>query len=198
LESIGSIRRTEIIQAFLKILSAKGLAKATIREIADAAGCNPGLLHHYFSDKGAIIAASVEYAVNVYKEGLLRGVEEHETATERLRFFLPRYLDIGRLNLEISQAFLDLYALSKTEESIKKPVQECFREGRETVSQVIAQGIKNGEFRKVDPKVMANLILGALEGVTMLWVIDPEQTPVEEIGAQLEDLIENYLKRKSE
>ncbi len=196
MESIGNIRRTEIIEAFFKIISEKGLAKATIREIADTAGCNHGLLHHYFSDKGAIIAASVGYAVNVYREELLEGLEKFESATDQLKFFIPRYLDIGRLNLEISQAWLDLYALSKSEDSIKKPVQECFREARDIISEVIARGIKKGEFRKVNPKVMANVILGSLEGVTMLWVIDPEETPVVDVGKQIEDLIGTYLKKK--
>ena len=193
MESIGDIRRTEIIQAFLKILSEKGLARATIREIADKAGCNPGLLHHYFSDKGEIIAASVEYAVNVYREDLLSGLGKFDTATDQLKFFIPRYLDIGRLNLEVSQAFLDLYALSKTEETIKKPVQECFRDGRDQVGRVIADGIKTGEFRKVNPRVMATTILGILEGVTTLWVIEPEETPLPEVGRLIEDLIGTYL-----
>jgi len=195
-ESIGNIRRTEIIQAFLKILSEKGLAKATIREIADAAGCNPGLLHHYFSDKGEIVAASVEHAANVYREDLLRGLDEFEAAADKLRFFLPRYLDIGRLNLEISRVWLDLYALSKTEESILKPVQQCFRDGRDQVCGFIAQGVKAGEFRKVNPRVMATVILGCLEGVTMLWVIDPEDTPLVEVGELIEDLIGTYLMKK--
>lgn len=196
MKSIGNIRRTEIIQAFFKIISEKGLAKATIREIADTAGCNHGLLHHYFSDKGAIIAASVEHAVNVYREELLEGLEQFETATDQLRFFIPRYLDIGRLNLEISQAWLDLYALSKTEEAIKKPVQECFKEARNIVGELITLGIKKGEFRKVNPRVMANVILGTLEGVTLLWVIDPENTPVSEVGKLVEELIGTYLRKK--
>jgi TetR/AcrR family transcriptional repressor of bet genes len=195
-ESIGKIRRTEIIQAFFKIISEKGLAKATIREIADTAGFNHGLLHHYFSDKGAIIAASVEYAVNVYREELLEGLEGFDSSAEQLKFLIPRYLDIGRLNLQISQAWLDLYALSKTEDSIKKPVQECFREARDLIREIIARGIKKGEFRKVNPRVMASAILGSLEGVTMLWVIDPEGTPVVEVGKQIEDLIGAYLKKK--
>jgi TetR/AcrR family transcriptional repressor of bet genes len=195
-ESIGNIRRTEIIEAFFKIISEKGLGKATIREIADTAGCNHGLLHHYFSDKGAIIAASVEHAVKVYMEDILEGLAEFETATDQLKFLIPRYLDIGRLNLEISQAWLNLYALSKTEESIKKPVQDCFREGRDLIGEVIARGIKTGEFRKVHPRVMATAILGCLEGVTMLWVIDPDETPVVEVGKLLEDLIGTYLVKK--
>lgn len=193
MESIGKIRRTEIIKAFFKIISEKGLARATIREIADTAGCNHGLLHHYFKDKQAIIEASVEYAVNVYREELLEGLEKFDTATEQLRFFIPRYLAIGRLNLEISQAWLDLYSLSKNEDSIKKPVQGCFREARDIIRRVIDSGIKRGEFRKVNSKLLANLILGSLEGVTLLWVIDPDGTPVEEVGKQIEDLIGYYL-----
>ena len=196
MESIGHIRRTEIIQAFFKTLSEKGFAKATIREIADTAGCNPGLLHHYFADKQALIEASVEYAIMVYRADFFEGVQRLDTATDLLRFLIPRYLDIGRLNLQISQAWLDLYAFSKAEDSIKKPVQQCLREGKDMIGEIIAHGIKKGEFRKVNPKVMANVILGALEGVTLLFVIDPEGTPVEDVGKQIEDLIVTYLKKK--
>ncbi len=72
------------------------------------------------------------------------------------------------------QAWLNLYGLSRTEDSIKTRVEECFREARDIVGEVIALGIKKGEFRKVNPRVVANVILGSLEGVTLLWVIDPE------------------------
>jgi hypothetical protein len=40
---------------------------------------------------------------------------------------------------------------------------------------------------------MATAILGTLEGVTTLWVIDPEDTPVVEVGELVEDLIGTYL-----
>ncbi len=81
-------------------------------------------------------------------------------------------------------------------DSIKKPVQECFREARDIVGEVITRGIKKGEFRKVNPRVMATVILGILEGVTTLWVIDPEDTPVVEVGKLIEDLIRTYLVKK--
>ncbi len=194
--SIGDIRRTEIIEAFFRTISEKGFARATIREIADRAGCNHGLLHHYFADKQAIIHASVEHAVNVYKQDLLEGLNKFESAADQLRFLIPRYLDIGRLNLEISQAWLDLYALSKNEASIKKPVQACFREARDIISEVIARGIRDGEFRKVNPRMMATVILGSLEGATLLWVIDPKETPVVEVGRLIEDLIRTYLQKE--
>jgi AcrR family transcriptional regulator len=193
MESIGNIRRTEIIKAFFRIVSEKGFAKATIREIAEAAGCNHGLLHHYFKDKQAIIEASVDYAVTVYREEMEEGLAELDTATEQIRFFIPRYLDLSRRNLEISRAWLDLYALSKNEDSVREPVQECFREARRMIAEVISRGIKRGEFRKVKPEVLASVILGSLEGATTHWVIDPEQTAVEEVGKQIEDLIGTYL-----
>ncbi len=196
MESIGDIRRTEIIEAFFRTISEKGFARATIREIADRAGCNHGLLHHYFEDKQAIIHASVEHAVNVYKQDLLEGLNKFESAAEQLRFLVPRYLDIGRLNLEISQAWLDLYALSKNEASIQKPVQACFREAREIISGVIARGIRDGEFRKVNARVMANVILASLEGATLLWVVDAEETPLKAIGKQIDDLIQTYLQKE--
>ena len=50
----------------------------------------------------------------------------------------------------------------------------------------------------MNPRVMATVILGCLEGVTTLWVIDPEDTPVVEVGRLIDDLIGTYLLKKQE
>ena len=45
-----------ILQASLKILSAKGYENATIADIAKAANVSRGILHYYFSDKEDLVS----------------------------------------------------------------------------------------------------------------------------------------------
>ncbi|CAN0227646.1 unnamed protein product, partial [Phaeothamnion confervicola] len=45
-------RKTEILDAALRVFSSKGFHEASNRDIAEAAGISsPGLIYHYFSDK---------------------------------------------------------------------------------------------------------------------------------------------------
>lgn len=54
-------KRQQIIDGALKVFARKGFAKATNRDVAEAAGINsPGLIYHYFKDKADLLRAVVE------------------------------------------------------------------------------------------------------------------------------------------
>ena len=195
-KSIAEIRKEEIIEAFFKVVSEKGFSKATIREIAHVAGCNHGMLHHYFANKEAIIEAAVDYVMTAYRAELLEGLSHHESAADRIRFLVSWFCDLDRFNLEFSRAWMEFWVLSKTETSVAVALQECYRDIRNIFAEIIRDGINRGEFRKVDATVTANVILASLEGSTMLWVVDPEETPVEATGKQTEEMIADFLAKR--
>ncbi len=53
-------RRAEIVEGLLQVMSAKGYERATITEIAAAAGLASGLVHYHFENKQQILVALVE------------------------------------------------------------------------------------------------------------------------------------------
>ncbi len=54
-------RRQQIIDGALQVFSSKGFEKATNKDIAEAAGIgSPGLIYHYFKDKGDLFRQVVE------------------------------------------------------------------------------------------------------------------------------------------
>ena len=192
-KSIAEIRKEEIIEAFFEVVSEHGFAKATIREIANAAGCNHGMLHHYFPNKEAIIQAAVAHIMNIYKAELLEGLSKHDSAAKQLRFIIPWFFDLNRFNLELSRAWVDFWALSKNEESVSAALKDCYKDVRGIFVEIINRGIRTGEFRKVNARVTANVMLAALEGSTMLWVVDTDETLVKSMGKIIEDMLSHYL-----
>src|SRR5262245_39973950 len=53
-------RRADIVRGLASVMAERGYAKATIKEIARAAGLTPGLVHYHFRDKQQILLSLVE------------------------------------------------------------------------------------------------------------------------------------------
>ena len=71
-------RRQQIVQGLLRVMSERGYERASIAEIAKAAGLSPGLVHYHFAEKQEVLLTLVEQ--------LARGVRERVTARlERTR-----------------------------------------------------------------------------------------------------------------
>ena len=53
-------KRQQIMEAALIVFAEKGYEKATNKDIAEAAGVgSPGLIYHYFEDKGDLLREAV-------------------------------------------------------------------------------------------------------------------------------------------
>ena len=197
-KSIAEIRKEEIIKAFFEVVSEHGFAKATIRETARVAGCNRGMLHHYFDSKESIIEAAVAYVMTAYKAELMDGLSRYDSARDRIRYLIGWFCDLDRFNLQFSRAWMEFWALSKSQKGVSTALQQCYGDIRNICADLIREGIKRGEFRKVNPVVAANVILASLEGSTMLWVVDTDHTPVKAMGKQIEEMVAAHLLKRPE
>ncbi|XXF80068.1 TetR/AcrR family transcriptional regulator [Myxococcaceae bacterium GXIMD 01537] len=53
-------RRQQIVDGLLRVMAERGYERASIQEIARAAGLSPGLVHYHFEDKQEILLTLVE------------------------------------------------------------------------------------------------------------------------------------------
>jgi AcrR family transcriptional regulator len=53
-------RRERLLDAALEVFVSKGIDRATVKDIAQAAGVTPGLLYHYFDGKETLLATLLE------------------------------------------------------------------------------------------------------------------------------------------
>jgi TetR/AcrR family transcriptional repressor of bet genes len=53
------IRKRQLIEATVASIHQNGFADTTIQTISRAAGVSPGIIHHYFGGKGALLAATM-------------------------------------------------------------------------------------------------------------------------------------------
>ncbi|MDC0709412.1 TetR family transcriptional regulator C-terminal domain-containing protein [Stigmatella sp. ncwal1] len=90
-------RRQQIVAGLLRVMSERGYERASVAEIAKAAGLSPGLVHYHFHDKQEILLSLVEQLARGVRERVAAGLARVEGDNPRARVdaFLDAYLATG-------------------------------------------------------------------------------------------------------
>ena len=74
----------------------------------------------------------------------------------------------------------EFYALAGRRKDVRQNLKEYFKEYREMMAAFIQRGIDNGEFRAVDAQSVAITTAALFEGMTLLWMVDPQAINLEQ------------------
>jgi AcrR family transcriptional regulator len=195
--SIAEIRRAEIIEAFLRIVAEKGLARATVREIAGEAGCSHGMVRHYFGNKESMILEVLNYIMAEYKSSFQTGISQHKTAVDRLKFLMSWWVDRKKIDVDWGWTLMEIWVYSKDNPTVFKALQDYYDLARHTIATIIREGIRSQEFRDVDPDSTADLILADLDGLIRLWYANPEKMALKKMAGRATELFEGYLENRA-
>lgn len=154
-------RRTQILEAALKVFSTKGFHKATNKDIAEAAGgISPGLIYWYFKDKQDLLMSLIQQRMAIFQ------LTEHP---EQLMELPPReaLAKIGGLYLSMARAPGNAAFMRVViGEAVRFPqIGELFYKrvvGRVIglISQYLQRQIELGHLRPHDPMIAARSFIG--------------------------------------
>jgi AcrR family transcriptional regulator len=159
-------RRLEILRAAGREFRTRGYAETGMREIAAAADLSPANLYNYFRGKDEILFFCQDNSLdrliaNLEKTRRVRTQSTAKKLAAIIHFHLHCVLD----EVEGSAAHLLINSISARLQKRLLAKRNCYEQG---VRQVIAAGIRCGDFADIDPALAARLILGALNS-TILW-----------------------------
>jgi len=162
----GVAKREEILDAALAVIADHGYRKASVREIADAAGLSPAGLLHYFGTKEELFVAILEARDE-------RDSREHEDED-----FLTAFLAITRHNTAVP-GLVQLYSqLAAEAGDPAHPAHAFFTRRTAQVHAVAREAIvaaqQRGELRDdVDPDWIVRTTHALADGLQPAWMLDP-------------------------
>jgi AcrR family transcriptional regulator len=176
-------RPGEIIDAALALFVEKGFAATRLDDVALRAGLSKAAIYLYFEDKTALFQGVIRQAVASNLGTVEAMLNAHRGPVAHL---LPRILEFmaGR----IEETPLPAIAKLVISESRAFPeigrfyLKEVIGRGLPLLEGLIARGIEQGEFRKVDPAMTVRSIIGAML-LAGIW-----RTVFEPIGADKLDV----------
>jgi TetR/AcrR family transcriptional regulator len=187
-------RPRQILDAAFEVFAERGLASARLDDIARRAGVSKGTIYLYFPSKEDLFREVVRHTVGDAIDDLARRLSG-PTATDDLNTFI----DV-KWAFMCSGKFPPLHRWVHSElndypELARFYGQEVLGKSRQLLRGIIERGIRDGEFRRMDPAVASRMLM-ALVASYGNWRHKP--VLCESIGGKsdqqlLEEIREFYL-----
>jgi AcrR family transcriptional regulator len=184
------VRREEIVQAAARTFARDGYAAVGMRDVAEAVGIRGASLYHHFGSKEEILYAVCLTVTQEPNELNLPLLDAPGTPGERLAALVRGHLEhLHRRRVEHLVGLHELAALTPQHRAV---VDDHRRYYQRRVRDVIAAGMRTGEFAVPDARLAAFAVCDMLNGISG-WFHDGGELALEDVVVGYVDLVVRRL-----
>jgi len=138
--------------------------------VAARIGASPALILYYFPSKDALLADALAFRDQLFFDGVEQGMEEGAGAAARLGQLIeascPPSEPLDRPDNEWL-LWLDVWTRSRHDAELSAERARLDDLMRSTIAGIVKDGIKAGEFQKVDPDRFAIMLSALIDGLAI-------------------------------
>lgn len=179
--------RDQIIRTALELFHEKGYHTTSLREIISTARCSKGGFYHHFASKEDLLYLIHETFISYELDRGDQAYRSPGTATSRLRkVIIDLILSIELYRPHVTVFFEERRSMSSAKFSLLREKRDQYEQ---IVLDLIAEGIRTGEFRPdMDQRVACFAIFGMCNW-TYQWYRPGGRKTAQEIGEMFSDMI---------
>jgi AcrR family transcriptional regulator len=157
---LPEVRREQILDAAANVFLDRGLAQATMADVAEAAGVAKGTIYLYFDSKSAVLTAlRARYTSQwLAQSGRLDTPPGRGGHTRQLRSFLGEMYDFHAANQRLHHLLFHAAEVSE---------EEPLEQAQAALARFVTRGAHAGEFTVDDPEETASFLLDGLHGLLL-------------------------------
>lgn len=179
-------RRSQIVSAATSLITRKGFARTTVKDIANFANVSTGLVYEYVRNKDDILFLVFEYWGEVWIQAVEEALATTLDPLSRLREVVSVLIDLTVRYPHVTHLFY--YEVRHLNEEGR----ELSKRGEERLTSVVAgvvdQGREDGLLRQdVNAQVLASSMLLLTQGWSLKAYILHDQCTADEYGSWLID-----------
>jgi AcrR family transcriptional regulator len=192
---VAPLRREQIVRATIRCLARDGYAGLTMKGVAAEARLSQGILHYYFADKQAILAAAALRVTVDLDRRVAAEAHGARGALGRLRALVRACLDVAARDREFWTVFIEFWGESLHDRALAALNARTYARSRRLIARMIAGGIAEGTFRRQDPGAAAAAVLGLLDGLSLQHTFDRQGLPRAVAERLCTDVLWAYLRQ---
>ncbi len=172
-----NLRRTEILDAAVKVFAAKGFHTATVAEIAAASGFAIGTLYQFFDGKEQLYTAMLTENLGMMYMDIRKAVETETDIVRKIELLVASHFRYIEENAEFCSIFVrgDYLSLSEGTAELRQRIRSDYALHLSFIEGVMADGIRRGILKKMDPPLMATALTGIVNSYASKWLAVAEQ-----------------------
>ncbi len=188
-------KKLEIVKAAMRVFAQRGVVKTKMADIAEAAGIGKGTVYEYFRSKEDIFAETYRLVFEGTTEKvsavLASGLDPETKLRQLMTITAEGFLGDGGDFAGIMMSFWSEGVRNKDDRIIDIiNLEQIYADYRAMISGIIEEGVRDGEFRATNTFMTASVLIGAMDGILLQCIMDPNVfTPAEAVEA----LLDSYL-----
>jgi len=177
-------KRAELVKVALAMVAQDGFSGASLRKVAQRAGCTTGAVTYYFENKETMVSAIIESLWDEW-DGYLAATEED------LKSGFERFLNWAKADeSDPWLAGFQLIAHARLDPAFAAIYQRRYAHYRHTLATMLAKEQRRGNIRSDIPAdLLADQLCAMADGWMIMFPIEPERFEVERMRALLEAMI---------
>ena len=169
---MAPVRREQIVRATIRCLARDGYAGLTMKRVAAEAAVSQGILHYYFRDKAAMLAAAARRVTGDLDRRVVTESRGARTARERLRAVIRACLRTAVDNRDFWTVFIEFWGEAFHERRLAAVNRQAYARARRLIAGGLSRGVAAGEFRRINVEEAAVVVLAVLDGFSLQLTFD--------------------------
>ncbi len=185
--------RANLLDAALRQFAVHGYEGTSVDDICAAARVSKGAFYHHFESKHALFLCLLETWLQAIRANLAN--LQRPTVPETMLTItevIPSILASARDQLPM---FLEFWLQANRDEKVWQATIEPYHQFRAYFAALVAQGVREGSLRDVDPAVVGEVILSMAVGILLQALLEPEGADWEQTAAQGMEILMKGLAR---
>lgn len=174
-KSLADERRPQILEAFYRCLTEKGIDGCTLANIAAEANMTTSLISHYFSNKEKLSLELIRWILEMHEEFFFKPIEALDDPDERLDKLLSIYFSDELPSKDYAKAYIAIVYWSAINEDVHEAMRKANERYYGAVSRVLLEADRSGRLTPEEAERIAIAISATTDGLWAHWFMVPEK-----------------------
>lgn len=190
---VAAERKDQIVRATVECITKHGYHNFSMQDVARTAGVSKGIIHYYFLNKDDLMMSVLDRVAGDIEGVLVEDMQAISDPVKKLEIFMAVSFDVVKTTREYYQVNMDFWTQINHKKEVRQVISRHYSKFRDTCSQVIAEGVAQGCFRKVDPIQQASLIIAIIDGLSLQWLFDETVFDYDDMASKAQAQVLNDL-----
>ena len=186
-------RRETLVRAGYAEILERGIQAVTIDSVVARANSSKGGALYYFPTKDDLLFGVLKWLLAQISRSLEEVIQSPDTPRARLAAELEVLFHSAEVNRKLYLVYFDFLSLGARSERFRELMAGFLGECRQRDTELIEEGIRQRQFRRVPAREAAATIRALVDGYCLQWLMAPEDTSIEDYRNLCRAVLGAYL-----
>ncbi|MEE3135230.1 MAG: TetR/AcrR family transcriptional regulator [Candidatus Neomarinimicrobiota bacterium] len=191
------LRKDQILDAALTVLVQNGYEGSRMDDVVSESQLSKGAIYWYYKSKKDMYLDLVNFWVIRYSATINHLVENDQAAPDQLKSLFNYFIDQYESDPDPFIALTEFWSMAQKDDDFRAKLQKVYSQFLEVLEKIIAKGVKDGDFKKLDIRITAMSIMLNVESINWFTLFDTHGVSARDYIQTISDFILAGLLKKT-